>query len=196
MKEIWNCAKLMPHATAVEGYPFSGKTTFIKRHFPKNVIVTPDHMLANAKLPDFVTADWSNDYNAIMERQNYFLDIESLRCSKLLSAKQENKVMDRCVISILVYLLARIENHPQRELILTTFYKKMRTYFQTEKIFLPQKIIFIQTPFHEIFSRVGANNRKCEKFFLNSHTYKTISKYYKQILSDYKGEVEYVSGCE
>lgn len=194
MEEIWNYAKLMPHTIAVEGYPFSGKTTFIKQHFTENTIVTPDHMLINNKLPDFVTANWNNDYNAIIERQNYFLYLETLRCSEILSAKQKNKVMDRCVISILVYLLARIENHPQRELILTTFCQKLQTYFQTKKIFLPQKIIFIQPPFPKIFSRVGANSRKCEKFFLNSCTYKIISKYYKQILSDYKGDVEYVPG--
>ena len=41
-------------------------------------------------------------------------------------------------------------------------------------------------------SRIGSNDRKCEQFFLNKHTFDKISKYYKDILSFYNGDIEYV----
>ena len=192
MKEILNLAKLMPQIIAVEGYPFSGKTTFIQQHFSKDIIVAEDHMLTEEKLPEFVTSDWSENYEDIIKRQSYFLDIEAFRCSKILSSDKKNKVMDRCIISVCVYLLARIEKHPQKKIILDTFYEKLQTYFENGRIFLPQKIIFMNIPFDKIVSRIGSNDRKCEQFFLNKHTFDKISKYYKDILSFYNGDIEYV----
>lgn len=194
MERIWNSARLIPQIIAVEGYPFSGKTTFIQQHFSEDAIIAEDHMLVKETLPEFVISDWSEDFKDIIERQSYFLNIEALRCSKILASNKKIKVMDRCIISVLVYLLARIEKHPQKKLILDTFYKKLQIYFENGKIFLPQKIIFIKTHFDEILSRVGTNDRKCEQFFLNKSTYENISKYYEDILSHYRGYVELISG--
>lgn len=194
MEKIWNSAKLMPQVIAVEGYPFSGKTTFIQKNFTKDTLILNDHMLIDKELPKFVTSEWSDKYEDIIERQEYFLEIEAFRCSQILSSDKKLKVMDRCIMSILVYLLTRIENHPKRAFILNNFYKKLKTYFKNNRIFLPQKIIFIKTPFDEIFSRVGNNDRKCEAFFLNKCTFDKISEYYNDLLSCYSGCIEYISG--
>ena len=195
MIDVLTTAKLVPGTIAVEGYPFSGKTTYIQKNFSEQVLIVPDHMLIPQKLPDFVLSEWQEDCENILKRQRYFLDIEVIRWTHIFSSKQKLKVMDRSIFSIVVYLLTRIKAHPLREDILNNFYNTLQYYFKNQQICLPEKILFMNVNFDTIHDRIGNNERNCEKFFLNEQIFNEIIANYKNILSNYySGKVEYIKG--
>lgn len=168
----------------VEGVPFSGKTFYIKNNFDdKKYYNIAEHMLFNKTLPDFVLGNWPEDKKAILQRQKYFLDMEAERWYNSSKTRDKIKIFDRTLFSIIGYLYARIIHSDENKYIWNSFLELLTPYFESGKIRIPAKIIWMDTSYKIISQRSTNNERKCERFLLQEETLDILHNFYKTVLS-------------
>lgn len=145
---------------AVEGAPFSGKTTLIKglseQFGVKFVPEYAKYASSGKDFPPFPSASIKDAKKSV----EFFVDLEKKRCSDVIKLAQETDmpiIMDRSPLSCIVFQKMIEINNPELPSVYAYSIEAFYDAYEKGEIFFPQVMVYIQPPGFEDFKQRVAN---------------------------------------